>query len=499
MADQPDHSGSCMLALYPPPEAAQALALPGGMDPADLHVTVAYCGKAADVDQARLLAAARSIKAAPFTAQISGSARFTGNPKGDVLVALVDAAELEDLRAAALVALKAQGVAVPREHGYCAHASRAYIPPHEPDPTGRLAPFEVAFTHLSVVHGDQRTDIPLAATAPAPAGPDDLTAAVKESYAQGWARSGGPMTDRVRQGCAAAVQMAHDHPDRPGLLEVTLHLGHLEGAWATVYQRRENLITRHAESATRAWKQVLTRDLLAGAVSDFRRRAGLLESDTPDQGRDQELATAAVAAAAAMLQALRSRPEWRALAQAIRKALTAGRAEGIVAAVAIAAEQVHKTGLDWDLAFEHAYRGLENLDAIWADADGWLGRILERATLDLGRALANAARSGATYAQTLADAMDALDSEDVDAVSFVVDWAMTEALRRGAIDLYASEGVVAVDWLTAGDTRVCIQCDDNEANSPYSPADYPALPHPRCRCSPSASVDLSNYAAWFAD
>lgn len=497
MAAQPDYSDSCMIALYPPLDVAKMLALPGGLDPADMHVTVVYTGAAADVDPQRLLAAARSVKVAPFTATISGSARFTGGDQ-DVLVALVDAPELEELRAATLTALRAQGIEVPRERGYCAHLTRRYQSTDQPDDTGRLDAVDIPFTALTVVHGNDRTDIPL--TAPktgAPPGVDGIAEAARDAYAQGWALSGGPMTERVKTGCATAVTMACKNPHTPGLLELSLHLGRLEGAWAKVYQRREQLIADHTQRATLAWKQVLTRDLLAGAVSDFRRRAGLMESDTPDASRTQQIKDAALAAAASMLQALRNRPEWRGLVAAIRKAVTAGRAEGIVGAVAVAAEQVHKTGLDWDLAFTHAYQGLENLDALWAHADGWLGRMLDRATADLGRALAQAAAAEATYAQTLAAAMDALDSEDVDAVSFVVDWAMTEALRRGAIDLYASEGVLAIDWLDAGDSRVCYICEGNAAGSPYSPADYPELPHPRCRCSPSSSFDISAYAAWF--
>ena len=61
----------------------------------------------------------------------------------------------------------------------------------------------------------------------------------RTAYAQGWAASGGPMTARVKAGCVAAVEHAIAHAEDPRILEVMLHLGRLEGAWALIYQRRE--------------------------------------------------------------------------------------------------------------------------------------------------------------------------------------------------------------------------------------------------------------------
>ncbi len=324
-----------------------------------------------------------------------------------------------------------------------------------------------------------------------------LKAAARETFAMGWARSGGPMTPRVRAGCAAAMEMAAANPHR-GILEVTLKLGSLEGMWAKVYQRRKQLIDKHARKANAAWKTVLTRDMIATAVSAFRWRAGTMESDRATKSPN-EIAADALSAANAMLQLLPRRPEWKALRQAIRDALAAGQAEGVVGAVAIAAEQVEKVGLDWDFAFDHAIDALEDLDQLWADADGWLEKILSRATADLGRALANATRAEATYPQMLSDAMAALDSDDVDAVSFVVDWASTTALGEGALRLYAAQGVTEADWITAGDDHVCDGiCQANEDGNPYALANFPSFPgHPRCRCTPSASMNLASFAHWF--
>jgi 2'-5' RNA ligase len=47
-----------MVALYPPSDVAEALAVDGGLPPEKLHVTVAYCGLADDVDADALREAA---------------------------------------------------------------------------------------------------------------------------------------------------------------------------------------------------------------------------------------------------------------------------------------------------------------------------------------------------------------------------------------------------------------------------------------------------------
>jgi 2'-5' RNA ligase len=209
---QPDYSGSCMIALYPPPAAAGKLAVADGLDAEGMHVTIAYTGDAADVDRKALKAVAKALASrAPFTATISGHARFTGGDK-DVIVALVDSPELETLRSDARKALDAAGIAVPSEHGFTPHLSIQYCGQDDADPVGRLASFPVKFGAVSAVHGKKRTDYPFT---------DSLAEAARSAYAAGWALSGGPMTDQVRAGCTAAVAHATENRDDPGILEVS--------------------------------------------------------------------------------------------------------------------------------------------------------------------------------------------------------------------------------------------------------------------------------------
>jgi hypothetical protein len=300
------------------------------------------------------------------------------------------------------------------------------------------------------------------------------------------------MTDRVRAACTAAVQLAVDHAHDPRILEVTIDLGKLEGMWALLFQRREEQQARHTALVATAWRELITRDSVAAMVDQYRQRAGLTEGLS-------DFAAEALAAAKAMLQALADLSGWTKLRGMLQDAIRAGRAEGMVNAVAIAAENVSRVGLDWNIGFQHAYDSLERLDEIWADADGWLGRTIDRAAADLGRTLAQGAEDGASRDEMIDAAMDVLASDDVASVAFVVDWAMTTAADEGALSLYRSEGVQQIDVITVGDDRVCDPCLSNETASPWDAADVPRMPtHPRCRCCYSASVNLASFAAWFA-
>ena len=166
MSGQPDYSGSCMLALPLPRDAAGILAVPGGLDPAEMHVTIAYTGDCADVDQAALIAAAVSLAARePVQATVSGHARFTGGSEGDVIVALLDSPQLDQLRRDAEAALNVQGIGIPSEHGFTPHVTICYLQPGDPDPVGRIGAFPVTFGAVSADWGPQRTDFPFGGSA----------------------------------------------------------------------------------------------------------------------------------------------------------------------------------------------------------------------------------------------------------------------------------------------------------------------------------------------
>ncbi|MFE3577852.1 2'-5' RNA ligase family protein [Streptomyces vinaceus] len=480
----PDYSDGCMIALYPPPELAEQLAVEGGLPAEDLHVTVAYLGAAADIDGEALREVVSQLaERRPFTAQLAGLARFTGGAT-DVLVALVDSPDLEDLRRDTLDALYERGIEVPREHGYTAHLSLSYLDPEDAPPLDRLEAQPVELTALSAVHGTDRTDSPLAHPMEAPA---------REAFAAGWALSGGPMTDRVRTACETAVDLAVENPDAPGTLQATIDLGRLEGMWALLFQRRNDLLADQVRQVRGAWLPLIDRTSVAAAVDQLLAVLGVLEAD---RGRRDDIRAAAKAAARALLQAVAGLAGFGKLRAALRDVLAAGRAEGMVEAVAIAAERASRIGLDWEIAFRDAYRAMDNLDDLWASADGWLARTLDGAAGELGSVLADGVENGLTRDELIDAAMDVLTADEA-AVAFTVDWAMTTAADEGALALYRAEGVLQIDIITAGDGRVCSACIDAESGSPWHIGDQPRMPlHPHCRCCYAADVSLAHFAAW---
>jgi 2'-5' RNA ligase len=157
----PDYSGSCMIALYPPPDVADQLAVDGGLAAGDMHLTIAYAGDAAGVDSGALLSAAQGLASrAPAEATISGHARFTGGDDGDVIVALIDSPAVDQLRRDAEAYLAALGITLPPEHGFTPHMTICYPDPGDPDPVGRIAATPVTFGAVTATHGEDRTTYP---------------------------------------------------------------------------------------------------------------------------------------------------------------------------------------------------------------------------------------------------------------------------------------------------------------------------------------------------
>jgi hypothetical protein len=325
----------------------------------------------------------------------------------------------------------------------------------------------------------------------------DLATLAAEAYLSGWALTEGPFTDRTRAGCAAAVATALEHPDDPRVLELSLHLGHLEGTWSAVFKRRDELVAAHVTTITAIWRKIAKR-LDARALAAKYRREQLIpaaESDTDAARRKAEARDAALA----WLLAILTDPEYADLEQAIATALTAAHAEGMTAALAVAADQAAAYGFDWARAYDAMLAGLAYLEKQPGIADATVQQVLGGASADVGRILAAMATSGETDAQIAAEVEAAIAGEDVAAVTAAVDNSMWSGFAQATLGLYQAEGLELADWLTAGDDRVCPVCQDNEDNGPYAPSDFPALPaHPRCRCcsSPATPLPFSAFAAF---
>ncbi len=483
---QPDNSGGSMLALYPPLELAASLTVPDGLPADEMHLTVVYTGDAADVDRKTLKTIAKELaKRPPIEASASGHARFTGG-KTDVIVALADGSAIEDLRRDAMGALAAAGVAVPRDHGYTPHLTLRYAEPGDPDPVGRLDSRPLNFAGISAVHGKKRTDYPFK---------DPLPAQAREAYAAGWALSGGPMTETVKAGCAAAVAHALEHRDDPRILEVSLDLGKLTGTWAEVYRRREELTARHVKAITAAFRKLARRLDVRDLVTAYRRDMVMGESDGGKPSQRQK-----DAAAAALLLWLRRTlddPGYADLAGLITDAMAEAIAEGQTAMLAVAADQAAALGFSWQKAYDAmraAVAGAQTRDA----ASTVTQQIMQAVAADAGRVLAKLDAAGASDSEIAKALEDEIEDEEPEAAGLAVDTGVGKFIGAGCTGLAAAEGIL-LNWMTASDGRVCPSCQSNEDNGPYEPSDFPSLPdHPRCRCcsSPASPMPISAFAAF---
>ena len=101
------------------------------------------------------------------------------------------------------------------------------------------------------------------------------------------------------------------------------------------------------------------------------------------------------------------------------------------------------------------------------------------AAADLARHLAAGGASPESVRDLLAGATRSVRTWLVD--------ALRAALGAGVLGLLGAGGMV--NWVTDGNP--CQMCQDNEAGSPYAPADVPGYPgHPNCQCEldPAAAL-----------
>lgn len=496
-SDEPDYSGHAMVALYPQLSEVKPYVITGGLEPEKMHVTMAYLGLAADVDKAAVEKALGSLPSRqPFAARISGHARFTGGEE-DVLVALVDSPEIERLRIDLLAALRKQGISIPRDHGFTPHMTLAYMDPQALTPLVRLEPANLNFDAVWLKHAKAKQSYPFGDPIP-----ESIRTYARTAYAQGWAASGGPMTAAVMAGSIAAMDLCEEHAHDPHILEVAIHLGRLEGVWAKVFERRFKMMANFTAMVTALWRRLMKILDVPGNIAILRQQAGIAEDSNDDAQRRQALRKIARDVALRMLGWLPGTSEWQSLRDAMRQLVASGQAEGYADAIDIAASEQDIIGYSFDIAFQHAYDALANLGQAWADSDTWLQQMLGRAADQFGRVLGDLAAADASYEDMVNAAMDVLDMtyDGVDAVEFTVDWALSAGFSRGALDLYRSENVEYVTWMTAGDDRVCPVCEKNGADSPFLISDFPDMPaHPRCRCVATAEFVLgSDFGGFFS-
>jgi hypothetical protein len=319
---------------------------------------------------------------------------------------------------------------------------------------------------------------------------EDLREAARIGYGAGIAAANAPVTPRVKAGYAAALALPTVGDGLFEVMEATLRLGHLEGTWAMAYKRREQMIGEQSKLIGAAWHDLADTDVIkrvATAALDTAKAEGLGETA-------RDTLAAIRAAIYKSLRWLADLPGWGAMRDALNTAVLYGRAEGTTAALAIAADRGNAFGFKWDLAFQDALDALSDYKSLIAGiGDSWLTQLLQKAAYDLGPVLAALVEQQAEYGM-LQDAVAAAFGVDSASAAFITDWMMTAAVSDGALALYTSEGVKSIDWLTAGDNRVCPVCEENEANGPYSPDNCPRPGrHPLCRCTLAAHLNPDTF------
>ncbi len=171
-------SSSAMVALYPPADAAEELALAGGYDPSELHVTLAFLGSDAvlRLDRQAVEAVLAPLAAAlpPLTGKVSGIGRFTPEiPPGTgesewPLVALIDMPALPEFRQRLVHALGAAGIDVARDHGFCPHMTLAMVGQEDEWSAGQILsagvdPVDLRCGEIVLAWGDEHIRFPLGA------------------------------------------------------------------------------------------------------------------------------------------------------------------------------------------------------------------------------------------------------------------------------------------------------------------------------------------------
>jgi hypothetical protein len=329
-----------------------------------------------------------------------------------------------------------------------------------------------------------------------------------DAFTEGWLLSGCE-SEFTEAELRAAVGAALDCGHHPAVLEATLEIGKLAGVWKTVYDRRARLLRKHLKAVAKAWDACLAgldpRDL----VRRFRSVMALPAESAPKDPQRQWWQDAAATAAIGWLQGVYRSDGYPALVAALEDAIRAGMAEGEAGALALAASRQGRTGFRIRAAFKAAYERLAGDAQVSQRAQDTVTRIVTGTATDLGRTLA--AQAGQDGSEE--DMTSAADGEVAGSKSRSVetgtDWALYAAFLGGALALYSQAagsgtgagnagcdagpaGQLLLNWITAGDARVCPICSSYEDNSPYLPGDVPDYPHPRCRCSIDLAADYGS-------
>jgi len=164
-----DYHTGVMVCFYLPPLLAKRLAIPNGLPPEELHLTLAYLGDVNELDRPDKLLKDLAIFAdnnPPLEGNISGVGRFN-NPSinsGQAehpFYASFDSPALPGFRQRLIDFLQLGGWPVANDHGFTPHITLAYLSTDQDNPLTVVEPIYTTFDTLSLTLGNDIYDLPL--------------------------------------------------------------------------------------------------------------------------------------------------------------------------------------------------------------------------------------------------------------------------------------------------------------------------------------------------
>ena len=169
------HTGA-MIALFLPAKVGRHFIQsdPGALPPSELHITLAYLGKADELSRRQVKEAHNLMRLIsehhpPLAGHINGYGRFcNGDDDGDPFFIIPDLAALPNLRQIIIDGFGSQDINVAKDHGFVPHITLTYLPHAEYNPFEILEKTPVSFGSISLVLGGDRYDYPLTEYIPLP-------------------------------------------------------------------------------------------------------------------------------------------------------------------------------------------------------------------------------------------------------------------------------------------------------------------------------------------
>lgn len=161
---------SAMVGFWLSPDAAAALAVPGGQTADSLHITLCMLDiegeQISDLQVARLLTVVDDLAAwtAPLEGVISGMGRFYAGDSTDAqdaVFAIPSVPDLDELRADLCRRLEERDLACKDDHGFVPHITLVYVAPGAESPVAAVPTIPLRLDALTVAIGDRQTVIPL--------------------------------------------------------------------------------------------------------------------------------------------------------------------------------------------------------------------------------------------------------------------------------------------------------------------------------------------------